>query len=518
MAFIYPQSELDNRDILLDLMGSTWSSIYEGRDQLADMMSARAELETQNNMLANEVLDSLSRNTVPVTSRRRLDCILLKQSQTNSDLTNMPKYGQGYVYGNQPNGDLIRYGESVDLPDYAFPLPASLVDAALIQSSFKDPDVIWVRGIDFYIDLDRRALVFVENPFDNESFEQREVYTGTEVTDYELPLWIVGEEISNNRIYERYGYAVGIYNEASLNYRDFLCAFYEGLVQGTARRHIEDAISAVCDIPLVKTDEETVELIKTDGAGLVIVTDANVYRFSADAEAIVAVGDVLAAGDRLTEGLRVDDFKHGIPEDLQSLSVGRSYLAEGYYGDLIFQDLTTELVAEDDVDGATKVSFALGGFVGDVDRFFDELHEKGVAAEQTLADLLDVRENPTTPATSINLPATINPLEFLVNNVLRNNAFLVRIKLEELGPNNLGLGHLRHLRRLVPPHTAMIVLVELTLPTETVILDGPPTDTEFGFTESVDVFTGADLLAEDVVLNDIVVEEVQLNYVSGSCI
>ncbi len=507
MAYVYPQSDLDHGDKLLSLLGSTWSLVFEGRDHLTDYLRACAELANQTQLQANEVLDSLSRFSVPIYHRRDLDRVALLETQKNSPQTNVARYGQDYVYGNQPDGDLIRYGTALNLGDFAFPLPSQLVDVPVLQNAFKNPTVVLLRGIDYLIDRERGALVFLTDPFENIELERRDVYTGSEVTDQELVLWGVGAEYDWEQIYRRWGYALGIVADSSENYRQLVNAIFDGLNQGTARRHVEAALSAVCDIPLTHTDGEVVELVTADEVGLCVVTDAHVYRFAETAEAVVAVGDELRAGQPLTEGLRLTLFNDGeVPTDLQALAVGRSYLSFGYYGDLLFNGADVPLVVELDSNGERRLSFELGGSADDVTRFFDELHSKGLAAGETLADLLDP------------IPATINPLQFLIQNVLRNNAFLVRIKTTELGAYNMGLGFLRNLRRLTPPHTAMLILLELTLPGETVILDGPPTATSFGSTEYSELLYGIELISDTVDVADLLNgEHVVLNYVSGSC-
>jgi hypothetical protein len=88
------------------------------------------------------------------------------------------------------------------------------------------------------------------------------------------------------------------------------------------------------------------------------------------------------------------------------------------------------------------------------------MHSKGITALKTLAMCMDSRPQPqpTQPAAA-NLPATINPLVFLFQNALRNNAFVVRLKMADFGPNALSLDLLNYLRQIMPPHVVMIVVI-----------------------------------------------------------
>jgi hypothetical protein len=61
----------------------------------------------------------------------------------------------------------------------------------------------------------------------------------------------------------------------------------------------------------------------------------------------------------------------------------------------------------------------------------------------------------------VNLPATINPLEFLIAQLLRGHAIFARIRSGSLGAAALGIDHVRLLRRIIPPHACLILLIDL---------------------------------------------------------
>jgi hypothetical protein len=176
----------------------------------------------------------------------------------------------------------------------------------------------------------------------------------------------------------------------------------------------------------------------------------------------VTPGRIVAAGDALVDTVEVHELNAGVvPAGITTLAIGPGLLAPGYYGDLGFSAAPVPLEVAAGPGRFTKVRFALGGFPADVDRFWDEVHARGVARGQTLAHLLDVRDDPQDEPTAASLPATISPLEFLVENLLRGQTLLVRIRTGGLGPDALGLGSLRLLRRIVPPHVALLVLIDL---------------------------------------------------------
>ncbi len=143
------------------------------------------------------------------------------------------------------------------------------------------------------------------------------------------------------------------------------------------------------------------------------------------------------------------------------LAVGPGMLLPGYAGDLVFANKTVPLQVTADGAGRTRVSWEISGFAADVTRFWDAVHANGVARGQTLANLLDIRPHPVGEPTAASLPATINPLGFLIANFLRSNCFLIRIDAAALTVNGLTMQPLQLLRRIVPPHTMMIILIEL---------------------------------------------------------
>jgi hypothetical protein len=80
-----------------------------------------------------------------------------------------------------------------------------------------------------------------------------------------------------------------------------------------------------------------------------------------------------------------------------------------------------------------------------------------------LAQLLDRRTPPlASEPTTATLPATINPAEFLADNLLIGNALLYVVK-SQFATEGLGLSWLRVFRDIVPPWNAVIVIVSLSV-------------------------------------------------------
>jgi hypothetical protein len=172
---------------------------------------------------------------------------------------------------------------------------------------------------------------------------------------------------------------------------------------------------------------------------------------------------------------------------------------------------------EPDVAGYTKISWDLGGFPFDIVKFWEDVHASGVAANETLAMLLDVRPNPVGQPTAASLPTTINPLQFLTDNILRNNAYVVKVKPGSQLAGQLAFVPVDQLRKIQPPHTLMLLIVELAYADSPVIMEGPGTDLAPGYEESVSGFPIM-TISESLDPATYIVEDIAGKSISGRCI
>jgi hypothetical protein len=210
---------------------------------------------------------------------------------------------------------------------------------------------------------------------------------------------------------------------------------------------------------------------------------------------------------------------------------------------LIFLNKSVPLVVDAaHPSGYTKVSFQLGGLPQDVTRFFDELHNRGVAAAQmpvdqcapgdvyytlddtscdnavrvpkrrgTLAHILDKRVDRVGEPTASSLPATINPLEFLVQYVFRGNGCAVKVQTSRIGNDAVGLFNVKLLQKLVPPHVALFLILEMTAPPDFVTTSRVNVD-------NVTIIPGMEPGVTAIATDLVQVTSVKLRAVSGRCL
>ncbi len=205
------------------------------------------------------------------------------------------------------------------------------------------------------------------------------------------------------------------------------------------------------------------------------------------------------------------------PADIQALTIGTGVLAWGFWGDLTFENKQVPVIVESDTAGRTKVSWALGGFPFDVENFWDEVHAAGVQKGQTLANLLDTRENPVGQPTAGMLPTTINPFQFLTNNLLRNNAYLVKVRPGSELTDRLDFMPVEQLRKIQPPHTLMLLIVELVHRDSPVIMENPGTETDPGYVETLSGFPCM-VNSDDMDPAVYVAERVRTSVIGGRCV
>lgn len=498
----------DDANRLLDTVGSFWADVYRGNNLVADTLHARAQIAAQAHLNLLELVASISRFKLPVFHTDNWYLLTLKESEVNA--ANLPKWDGTYTFGGA-----ISYDTPVDNVLFTWAAPANLAKANVITNRITGATYVLSHGLEFA--LKDGALWFLNNPFDSDQVRIREVFDGNTLVDRECDLWIYRGEWDHASVFTQFGYAIGIHLQSSRNYKDLVNAVFDGLVEGTSLRCLHAFMSAVTDIPLA-VGGETVQYVLRDARGPWVITDLNAYGFQPDSTVTVDVGDALVAGQAMTNGMVFSEFNRGeVPDDIRAMAVSPGFLATGYFQELVFENKDVEVVLET-VDGYTKLSFEIGGYPGDVEKFWTDVHAAGVAAGQTLAMLLDTRpvESQDTLPTALALPTTVNPLVFLISNLFRENMLAVVVRPHLFGPNALGLSAARLLRRLVPPHSALVVFAQLDLGPDRIMMDGPGTDEAAGYEELVSTFLGGST-TETLDGSAYVTETVRILQINGQC-
>lgn len=452
----YPESDLDRPDRLLSLVGGFWASLYRDGGAVRAYLAARAagQRAALDRLRHADACKAVA--TTPVLFRREWFHLTLRRGDRAGRGS---KFDDGGVFGDAGFFD----GEG--RPEPRWPLPAGLVRAELVCDRINGGDAVLCDGVDYVVEGGH--VRFASDPFD--AAWASPVGSGD---DAALGLWVNGAHFDERTVYRQHGYAYGLNLPSTPEARDAVAAVMAAAAEGSTRANVLRLAAAAAGAPLA-AGGETVERVFRDSRRLWVVTDKNAYACGPGAEPVVAAGDALAPLDRVCDAFEFDDFRRGgLPGGLEALALEVRFLSPGYVGPLQFRDEEVAWTVEYDDAGRTRLSFPVYGFPGDAERFWDEVHERGVAAGRTLANLLDTRpESARDDAPGpLALPPTVNPLKFLCENVFRNNFGLLRLR-----PGSFGAGAvpeaLAALGRVIHPGTALVVMVELRLEEEPIKLD-----------------------------------------------
>lgn len=484
---------------LIAILGSFWTRVFADRAQLAAVGEAKCLVERQTQLQLSELLEALSRTTMPVFREQEFYPIELLESDLGRSVAAYRKYDLEGSY------DSSWVYDQVDINQFVWPLTASsLVAGSLLVDRLLEPTVSLQQGLDFVIDATNNSILFRQNPFDMGLPVEDVVNSDGEVSDRRMTLWLCRAMFDADTLYRQLGYVVGIKLRSTIGYRQLLNVVFDSLVGGTSAFQLYAGLSVLTGIPCCLKDGEIVTDVGYDSYGRFVATDDNLYRLPMSSTISVSVGQMLRLGQFMSDDIDVYENLRGSDlGGLTALSLDEDYLASCLYGQLLFENRDVPLrVITNHPSQMTRLEFAVGGHPGSVARFFDELHDRGVAAavaaddcgqsglirypadscsgeadvfrvRGTLAHLLDRRPNPIGEPGPQHLPRTINPMRFLLDNLLHNNLRVVKIRLTgSVGQYGLGLHHLRYLTQLMPPRSALLVVVELVPSAETITLSG----------------------------------------------
>lgn len=353
--YTYPSNDLEQGRALLRTLGSFWSLVYDGSDQVKSYLIGRALVEQQSHLSLIEAAACVGRRTVPIFHTKNWQLLQFKQTDMNKHEGGLLTYDAGGMYGNQADGYIYKYDEARD-GTFSVEIPADLQYAPLLMNRISDPSVVLTHGIDYVILPERNSIEFSVNPFDNALIEQGAIWKDGEVIDQEIFLWMFKGEFDYHHIYEHFSHILGMELRSSTPARELLNAIFDAVVGGSASQQIIGALSAISGIPLVREAQETVEVVSTDQNNLLVITDKHVYKFSTSATSTVAVGDVVVAGQSLVNELAVHEFNRGqLSSSISSLALPPGFLSAGFYGDLQFENKDVALTV---VEGAPPFTIA----------------------------------------------------------------------------------------------------------------------------------------------------------------
>lgn len=444
--FVYPATDLEKVSAFKSLLGTFWTSVFTDQANLQAYYKTMTRLFEQVYQNYSEVMQCSVRLITPVFHKEL--CQLVKLYKSKKGLVE-PRYDDEGIY--YDNG--LIYDDEFNVGDSSWQIDSDIVSLSVLVDSLDDCKVYLVEGVDFF--LTNNVLQFIRNPFDS-------VSSIPDGDDEYIRLFALDVRTEKRFIRDHWGYVVALsINNSSQGYLDTVNAILDSVVASPSTTNVRKVLEAACGCDLVRNDNETVEGIYFNGITRTVVTDKEAYNYPAEAEVEVEVGDVVAAGDALTDRIKIYDIGQGDKvDDLEAIVIGEGMLVTG--GQLTFhnREVPLELVGSY-TNGHPKLRFEIGGIPTVVDAFWAEAdrfaEESGVSVANYLTGIYE--EDPQIS----DLPVYVNPLEFLCEHVLRWACSIARIRpiSQSLSRGRLIANLGSSLRQTVPAEGVVIVIIDM---------------------------------------------------------
>lgn len=471
--YVYPETEFTNSTLLFESLGSFWTNVFGDRDLVEKLVAAKSRVERQTYNELVELYDYISRHTSPVFNRRGWIPLTLSESGRMSSTAGSLRYGQpdthygdpGINYGSVPfSAENSPEGVQEEVLRHSWIAPETLRSFSLIANSPGQASHTLSQGIDYV--FENGEIVFNENPLTDPRFEVDNVLVDGEIADQEVTLWLCDSRHSHRHLYEQWGYVVGLNRDDSLAYKDYVNTLLDAIVEGTRESHIRQAISTLSGIPLVRGEREVVVAVLRSPELVQVITETEVYLLGPLADVQLSPGDVLRRGQAVSQDLKFLQLSNlNLLEEDESLTIASAegFLNGDYAGAIVWQNKQVPVVTGRDAVGNITVSWELGGWPADVEQFFREANLAGVGRGKTLAEYLDTRRDDDRTGDPV-VPATINPFQFFVDNLLGAFASVISVRIGGTGYGGLGFGAAPLLRKIIPPYAAVIIQTTIASP------------------------------------------------------
>lgn len=500
-------------------LGSFWSDVYEDTDFLKSLQGARALKVAQ---LYLDVLESLhlqDRNGAPVFHRERWYPVVVKRSRKNKGNVSIVKMKSNNetVIGEQtdpiyPEGSIFNIGGNTEFQEIVTYPSETKIDSILtcIVDNIANPKVILSKGIDFVVDEDSIAMNKKYDPFNPDSpFAVFPLYGDTpENDDAESVLWACDAIIDKNFVYDHLGYSINLQAKSSENYKNIVNRAWDALNEGAKPAVLRRLLAALCDIPTVLEDKETVKKLLFNQENTQVVTDKNVYTLSSYCvlRPSIEVGSVLEKGDFLDTAVKIYPYVRDISTD-----AGKTEYLDLIETDVPIVDLPPAFFRTGlddgfsvgwpekeiacfgfDKNGNPKLSFHLDGSEEDNTAYWNDtwniFEENGISIESCFEGHIYDR------VYEIGKPCgSISPIEFFLKHLIGANTLIITVDTSTIADDSplYDPKFFQTLRDCIPSYIRLFVIEHESVGPEQITLD-----TE---SEDADVDDSAELYVYDKV-------------------
>ena len=437
--------------LLLANLGSFWTEVFTNDNEILDHIQSEIDANDQTLLDAANAIAAVSRFEIPVFRHRNWNKMVIATSELAVSNRVFYKLGDDISLG-----DPIELGQTRDIPVWIIKAPTNTVQITNIVDRPVSPTVVLSKGVDFV--LENGNIIFFKNPAELGFTVTAKDVNGT--PQQAVTLWLFNSKEDLKYIYNQFGFVVSLYAKQSTeHYKNLINAAFDNLIKSSNSMALRIALSSLVGIKVVQRQTETVQVINKNQGRLQIITDYDVYDFKLESTPIVAVGDVVHAGDIMVDSVQFYENANAVNAPITSLALDPEMFNMNLNGNLIFPNRSLNTTYSQDSSGFVSLRFPLGGNADDIETFWTYADTQGKATGKSVAQSVRLDSNSGQPAVN-QVPSTINPMQFLIDKALQANITLIVIKVSELEFIS-GFGALVLLRRFIPPHVALFLCNEI---------------------------------------------------------
>jgi hypothetical protein len=215
----------------------------------------------------------------------------------------------------------------------------------------------------------------------------------------------------------------------------------------------------------------------------------------------VVIGDKVTQGQSLSDALVITELKRNCDiSDIRAVNLTKGFIGNDFMYDMGFVNDYVIPTVTSAANGSTDFRFYIGGHPLDVERFWEMVNERGEAMGVTLAEGLDKRVDKVGQPEKESLPGYINPLRFLVDEMMPGGFTLVSIKVEAISD---GLPNLTMIPALVPLGSGIFFIFEAPLAIDSLFNVQSNSEDKYTAMETVEGYIDSDLLNSAVTLKSV---------------
>ena len=482
----YPTNDVTDGQYLYRSLGSFWPQVFLDKSVLNGYTLGMPEELIQSYYRLTEILNQYSIKDIAACRTDRWKPLTIKKSEFNkSPFIFEPG---GAIFGYQPNDDkfyanqLFRFGfpkETVGNKVYSYSPPFKLGTFGAIANRIIAPSLLLLPGVN--VSLHKDTLFFNVDLFNNEyvprvklidDYGNPVIYKdldGNSEEDEFIILWMYHAGVDYNDLYNNFGVLLDIKPTAAQDYKRLLQAVMSLSVEGPSITAINSCLAAFVNTPVIIETVETVEDIFDQLGNKIIITDKHTYRVPADQElnTHLYIGDKLHAGYILSNNIKIIDTV--IDPVWWKTEIATNKLA---FASHVFAASTKyQLFFENDVRLVNytegKLNFPVIGHTEDVASFQSLINDDTPGVDGSPGNLTKLLSALNFKSSSTGSLA-INPVDFLFNNMLKNNTLLVKLDFYSEAQLISFFDLFPTIKDYLPAHVYFLLYIKLQLPQDTV--------------------------------------------------